>query len=217
MNLLVRFTPSLGYLMLLIYSMGSSAGEITIIIEDKKQRPLHDTVVELVGTDFDTTTADNIEITQINKEFTPEISVIARGSSVTFTNKDPFQHHVYSVSKGNQFDLPLYQGAPSKRIVFDTPGIAKLGCNIHDWMLAFAYVSQSKRIIITDSSGKAHFTDLPGGEYQLRVWNPRLKKNKKILSQPLSLSQDQSLTHTVQVALRKKVRKPPRIEKDNDY
>jgi len=212
MNLLARITISLT---LLSFLDVTSAADVSITILEKKQRSVHDTVVELVAIGVNTATAGNIEITQLDKDFDPTMSVIPRGSQVLFTNKDPFQHHVYSVSKGNQFDLPLYKGTPSEHINFETPGVVKLGCNIHDWMLAFAYVSQSEYLVTTDTGGKAHFSDIPEGEYELRIWNPRLKNNKKLISQSLTVGRDQSLEQTVTLSLRKKIRKPPRIDKSN--
>jgi len=201
----------------LAFSANLLAGEVTITVEDKKDRSVLDTIVELVGADPTPIKDDSVEITQKDKEFSPEMSIIPSGSSVLFTNEDPFQHHVYSVSKGNQFDLPLYKGTPSTQIKFESPGIAKLGCNIHDWMLAFAYVSQSKHLVTTGTDGKAYFPDIPQGEYELRIWNPRLKNNKKVISQSLSVSEAPSLEHSVVLSLRKKIRKPARIEKNSSY
>lgn len=217
MNLPIRTNFVLSGLVFLLLASSLSASEVTITIEDKKQRSVHDTVVELIGISPDASLDDDIEITQVDKEFTPEVSVFPRGSSVLFTNKDPFQHHVYSVSKGNQFDLPLYKGTPSEHIQFDSPGIVKLGCNIHDWMLAFAYVSQSEYLVVTDASGKAQFPDIPEGEYELRIWNPRLKNNKKFISQALSVGQNLPVEQAVTLSLRKKIRKPRRIEKNSNY
>jgi plastocyanin len=165
MNRLKLSVLRFGLLLPLFYAANVVAAEITIVIKDKKQRSVHDTIVELIGSDSNVANSDTIQIEQLDKEFSPEMSVIPRGSSVLFTNKDTFQHHVYSVSAGNQFDLPLYKDKPAKTINFNEPGIVKLGCNIHDWMLAFAYVNQSQYLLITDATGKAHFTDLTEGEY----------------------------------------------------
>ena len=193
------------------------AGEVYITIEGKRQIAPHDTVVELVGNSDISLAPMEVEISQHDREFTSEISVVSRGSSVLFSNDDPFQHHVYSVSKGNQFDLPLYQDKPSRLIEFDNNGIVKLGCNIHDWMLAFVYVSESPHFVITDASGKAHFTGIPAGEYQLRVWNPRLRNNKKIITQSLSISDSEATSLTLSVSLRKNIRKPERPKSYGGY
>lgn len=94
MDLLVRSSVRLSYLVIFIFSGNLTAGELLVTIEDKKQRSVHDTVVELVGIDTKAGTVIDVEITQLDKDFSPELSVIPRGSSVLFTNNDPFQHHV---------------------------------------------------------------------------------------------------------------------------
>jgi len=209
-----------GHLILWLIPAAVHAGEVSIQIEERKQRSLANTIVELVGTNpqaLRPSGASNTEIKQQNKEFIPLISIVPLGSAVLFSNEDPFQHHVYSVSKGNRFDLPLYQDTPPELIRFDTPGVVKLGCNIHDWMLAFSYVSQSGYLVRTDVSGKANFSDVPVGEYQLRIWNPRMKNNKKVLTSMLAIAQNQSLEQTVKLSLRKKIRKPARKKTDRYY
>ena len=108
MNLAARTINCLISLLLLSFTASLFAAEISITLEDKKQRSVRDTIVELVGAHPELKISKNIEITQVDKEFYPEITVIPAQSPVLFTNYDPFQHHVYSVSKGNQFDLPLY-------------------------------------------------------------------------------------------------------------
>jgi plastocyanin len=216
-NLSARTICSNSSLLLLLLSTRLFAADISITLKDTKQRSVHDTIVELVGARPELKVDENIEIAQVDKEFYPEIMVIPEKSPVLFTNHDLFQHHVYSVSKGNQFDLPLYQGTPSKHITFSTPGIVKLGCNIHDWMLAFGYVSQSKHLIISDASGKVHFSGIPDGEYELRIWNPRLKNNKTVITQAVELKHELPLEKTITLSLRKRIRKPPRVEKNSDY
>ena len=193
------------------------AAEIHITIKDRKQLPVHDTVVELVGTEKFGATSGEIEISQKDEEFDPLLTLMPRGTRVRFTNQDPSKHHVYSVSPGNEFDLPLFHDESSSPVSFDTPGVVKMGCNIHDWMLAFGYVSESENLVLTDSRGSARFSDFEGGDYTLKVWNPRLKNNRKVIVQSISLEAEQTLEHTVEVSLRKKIRKPARKQNSSDY
>ena len=51
---------------------------------------------------------------------------------MTFPNLDPIMHHVYSFSATKPFEIKLYSGDPPTGILFDKPGVATLGCNIHD-------------------------------------------------------------------------------------
>ena len=211
---LISAVSIIGLLSLLCGS--ARAAEISVIIKDSKQRSVHDTVVELVGTEAGSATAGPMEISQQGEEFEPLLSLIPRGSSVTFTNRDPFKHHVYSVSAGNEFDLPLFRDEPTSPVQFNTPGVVKMGCNIHDWMLAFGYVSEGADVVIADSGGQARFSDLAGGEYRLKIWNPRLKNNRKIIVQNLSLAPGESRVHEVEVSLRKTIRRPARTPQGSD-
>lgn len=205
------------YVISIALSASLSAAELSIRIVENNAHPVHDTVVELIGTDIEPALVTHLAISQVDKEYIPELSIIPRGSNVTFLNKDPFKHHVYSVSKGNDFDLPLYEGEPAEQITFNTPGVVKMGCNIHDWMLAFAYISQSERVETTDASGLVVFKDLAPGQYQLNVWNPRLRNNKKVISQSISIQDDQNISKEVKLKLRNKVRKKMRNEDESNY
>lgn len=217
MTLFLSTSSRFAFLSLLFFSVGLNAAELRVKIVAEKERPVHQTVVELIGPDGDTTQAAHVEIIQEDKEFLPELSIIGRGSTVAFINHDSFKHHVYSVSKGNKFDLPLYQGKPANLITFDTPGVVTLGCNIHDWMLAFAYIKQSDRVSIADADGQVVFGDLEAGSYQLKVWNPRLRNNKKIIISSIEITENQLLEKEVTLRLRKKVRKRMRHENDGGY
>jgi len=183
-----------------------------IVIIDKKGKSSKGTIVELVGQYK--SEAKSIEIGQKDKEFDALVSIVPLGSSISFLNNDPVKHHVYSVSKGNKFDIPLYSGNPPKDINFNKPGIVKIGCNIHDWMLTFVYVSQSQYIALADDNGKVYFKDIPKGNYELRIWNPKFKNNKKVITQSVAISKNE--IKKVKVSLLKKIRRPRRDILDRD-
>ena len=95
------------------------------------------------------------------------------GTPVTFPNRDSVRHQVYSFSPAKRFELPLYTGVP-QAVVFDKPGVVVLGCNIHDWMVGYVYVSESPYFAKTNADGKAVLADLPPRSYVVRVWHPQL-------------------------------------------
>jgi plastocyanin len=113
------------------------------------------------------------EVAQQNQEFTAYVTVVQAGTRVVFPNKDTVQHHVYSLSKARKFELPLYNPGQNESIVFDTPGLVTLGCNIHDWMLAYLVVVPTPWFAKTDAQGLATVT-APAGRYRLELWHPRL-------------------------------------------
>jgi len=145
------------------------------------------------------------------------VSVIPVGSKLIFKNLDELKHHVYSVSSGNQFDLPLHNGISPDEISLDKTGVVKLGCNIHDWMLAYVYVSESDRVKIADDTGIVSFTELPAGEYEIRLWSPRLRNTKVPITETITIDEDQMLEHAVKLKLRKRIRKPKRQDSSPDY
>ena len=63
--------------------------------------------------------------------------IVQTGTAVNFPNFDTVRHHVYSFSPIKVIDIKLYSGTPTEPVVFDKPGVAALGCNIHDRMSAY--------------------------------------------------------------------------------
>ena len=113
-------------------------------------------------------------VDQIDKEFMPYVKPIRVGSQVKFPNKDDIRHHVYSFSPARKFELPLYRGTPAQPVLFDKPGIVKLGCNIHDWMIGYIYVTETPYFGKTAREGRVDLDDLPPGRYRAHVWHPRM-------------------------------------------
>jgi hypothetical protein len=95
---------------------------------------------------------------------------------VIFPNRDSIQHHIYSLSKPKRFEKPLYASGAEESIVFDQPGVVVLGCNIHDWMVAYVLVLNTPYFAKTTDSGRVELTGLPPGRYQLETWHPRATK-----------------------------------------
>lgn len=115
------------------------------------------------------------EIRQEGRRFIPELTIVPVGSRVRFPNRDEVAHHVYSFSPAKKFDIPLYQGEAPQDIVFDRSGVVALGCNIHDWMLAHVYVTDTPFFAVTGIDGRAVFANADGGKGTLEVWHPRQK------------------------------------------
>ena len=150
---------------------------IAASVSDEAGRPVEDAVVVAVPTDGGVRVPprprDGI-VDQVNQEFTPKVTAVLVGTPIRFPNHDNVRHHVYSFSPAKRFELPLYAGVPAEPVVFDKPGVVVLGCNIHDWMVGYVYVSESPYFAKTGKDGKALLTELPPRAYTLRVWHPQL-------------------------------------------
>lgn len=109
------------------------------------------------------------EMPQRDRMFKPNVVVIPVGGAVNFPNFDTVRHHVYSFSSTKKFEIKLYAGVPAKPVIFDKPGTATLGCNIHDTMVGYVHVVDTPYHGKTDAAGKVTL-DLPAGEHALRIW-----------------------------------------------
>jgi len=200
--------------MLLFFMLsGANAAEISFQLLDKKGRGVSEAFVELVAKNgrHRASPAKGV-IDQVDKEFVPLVSMVPKGSTVSFPNSDNIQHQIYSFSKAKKFDLPLFATNESKTITFEQPGVVKMGCNIHDWMLSFLYVHESEFLVKSDDKGRAKFSSIPAGEYRLRIWSPRMKSNGDIVDHDVTVAETGNSVITHQLKVRKKIRKKPRIE-----
>ena len=130
---------------------------------------------------------------------------------MTFPNHDDVRHQVYSFSQAKRFELPLYAGVPAQPVVFDKPGIVVLGCNIHDRMVGYVYVSESPFFAKTDADGKAVLADLPPRAYLVRVWHPQLDTGEDVTQRTIDISRDKR-THaawTLKLKPEVRVRRAP--------
>jgi len=139
---------------------------------------------------------------QRDRRFVPQILPVQTGAVVSFPNTDSISHHVYSFSpKRFDFYLPKNEGraargrgdrgrAQGSQVVFDRPGVAALGCNIHDWMLAYILVVDTPWFAKADAQGRAVLADVPGGRYRLVVWHPRITDPDDSLQREVRLGAD---------------------------
>ena len=133
-------------------------------------------------------------IEQRGKQFNPLVSVVQTGTDITFPNFDSVRHHVYSFSPAKTFELKLYSGVPANPVKLDKAGTVVLGCNIHDYMLAFIKVVDTPYFAKTNSLGKAVLKDLPNGNYTLKAWHYALAKEKDIVEKPINIKTLQLVT-----------------------
>jgi plastocyanin len=130
---------------------------------------------------------------QHDLKFVPEVLVVQTNTLVDFPNTDQVLHQVYSFSRAKTFQLSLYAGRAHPPVQFDRAGIITLGCNIHDSMIGYIYVTDSPYFGQTDDKGRVELHGVAAGEYTLIAWHPRAAEASG-LRQPLALTAEQSAT-----------------------
>lgn len=148
-------------------------------------------------------------IEQRDREFNPYLTIVQKGTSIDFPNRDPFKHHIYSFSPAKTFEIKLYAGKPANPMVFDKKGDVVLGCNIHDWMEAYVLVVETPWFAKTGTDGLARVEQVPAGAYRLRLWHPRQREAVTDIGVNLSGTATRRLELKLDVAPRIIVPKPP--------
>ncbi|WAC74422.1 methylamine utilization protein [Roseateles sp. SL47] len=159
----------------LLSPLAASAAPWTLQVKDAAGAPLAGAVVavELKGQPSQAAPGTVAQMAQRDRQFQPGTLVVQTGTAVSFPNFDTVRHHVYSFSPIRRFELKLYAGTPAEPVVFDKPGVAQLGCNIHDKMTARIIVVDTPLFATTDAQGQAKL-DLPPGQHQVALWHARL-------------------------------------------
>jgi plastocyanin len=187
------------------------AAEMHAVVRDHKGKVVADAVILAVPVDPRNAMharPPKDAVDQVDKQFVPYVKAIFVGSTVQFPNSDHIRHQVYSFSPAKKFELPLYAGTDAPPIVFDKPGVVVLGCNIHDWMIGYIYVSETPFFAKTGTLGTAVLSDMPAGEYRVRVWHPNMDHAEETTSQQVTLTADAAASKEWQIGLKPNIRVP---------
>lgn len=164
-------------LMSLLLCASAQAADLSVRVRNAKGSPVANAVVAFypAGGAGSVRIPGPFRMTQHDLQFDPFVLIAPVGSEVAFPNLDRVQHHVYSFSPTKVFELKLYGKGEVHSIRFDKAGVAAVGCNIHDQMVAFIYVTDTPFTVKTDSAGVAVLRNAPTSAGRLKVWHPYAK------------------------------------------
>ena len=182
------------------------AASVNIAVTDAKGASAPNAVVSLAPLDSTVQMPPHAPeksiIDQRHETFLPLVVAVRKGGDVVFTNNDTTMHQVYSFSPIKQFQFEIDKGQVSKPVRFEKPGVAAIGCNIHDNMVAYVYVADAPFVAVTDASGHAELHDVPDGAYRVAAWHPQLRPGKQSPSTEVTVSGSAAkLTITVPVTI----------------
>jgi len=188
-----------------------AAASLSVRVVDTSGHPVRDAVVTLYPSAGARAphASGRYAISQQNLQFHPFLTIVPVGADVSFPNLDPTKHHVYSFSAAKRFELKLFAKDQSRTVRFDRPGVVALGCNIHDAMSAFIFVTDSAWTARTNGQGVAAFGDAPSAPARLTVWHPYLRAPGGPVQQAIGAGQ-RSVTFSVRL-------RPPPAMPGMDY
>lgn len=166
----------------------ADAAPVSIDVRAADGKPLSGAVVTIdVAGSVTRPAGGNYQVEQRDIQFQPHVLIVPVGATVGFPNRDRVRHHVYSFSKPKKFDLKLYGREDRRTVTFDKPGVVALGCNIHDAMSGFVFVTATPFAAQTDAAGRVTF-DVPAGRATIRVWHPSIRSKDNTLDNAATIA-----------------------------
>lgn len=166
------------------------AGTVAAIAGDRDGAAMINVVITLkpIGVAAPVTVPATTTVTQEAMTFKPYITIIRKGSSVVFANRDTVEHHIKSFSSSRPFEIAVHKpGDTPPPIRFDSEGAIVAYCILHDWMRAYVYVADTPWYGTSDVSGITRLDNIPAGDYEVTAWHPDLGQFKPPLTAKLSV------------------------------
>jgi plastocyanin len=120
------------------------------------------------------------ELDNVKCRFVPHVQTASVGQFVVLKNSDPILHtaHAYFVDGQPQFNVGLYPGRVSRKPLV-TPGVVKISCEVHPWMSAYIVVTEHPYHSVTDVYGEYLISEIPPGNYKVKLWHESLGTEEK--------------------------------------
>ncbi|MGA3158690.1 MAG: methylamine utilization protein [Steroidobacteraceae bacterium] len=189
------------------------AGDLIVAIADRAGKAVPEVAVTAAALmprpAVRATTPEPAIMDQRNLAFVPQLLVVGVGAEVQFPNNDTVSHQVYSFSPAKRFQLPLYKGAQHRPVTFDKPGLVVLGCNIHDQMVGYIYVTDAGYYGKSDAQGTLHLNNLPAGDYTLTWWSPYIADPPEKMMSTVHVAERDPVTVRVQLSRDLRARPEP--------
>jgi plastocyanin len=129
-------------------------------------------VVYLEGSFPKRNSATDKKMSQKELSFVPALLPVQLGTRVAFPNLDDTYHNIFSFSPAKRFDLGRYrpEETPIPSVLFDTPGLVTIRCDIHEHMRALILVLDTPYFVMSEADGRFRLSGLPSGHYTLKAW-----------------------------------------------
>lgn len=176
-------TTWLGAVLVSMVAAQAVAADLRVRVTDQRGQAVADAVVGVLpppGAPAAPSPAPRTHtVNQVSLTFVPYIEVLRPGDKVVFHNGDRTRHHVYSFSAAKSFEFMLSPGGNSQPLELERAGVIAVGCNIHDSMITYLYVSEAPWTARTGADGVATISGVPAGaRYRVQAWQPRLRPGR---------------------------------------
>jgi Polysaccharide lyase family 4, domain II len=130
-----------------------------------------------------------------NCNFEPHVQAIPVGS-IVIVNSDPVMHNTHGFF-GRQ--TAFNQALPEKGMKFPKPvrkpGMMRVECDVHGWMLAWVYAAEHPYFAVTKKDGAFTIPDVPPGNYTLVAWQEATEE----VQMPVTVKSKEATQQTIEL------------------
>lgn len=109
--------------------------------------------------------------------YVPHVTLLPVNKPLKILNSDGILHNIHTFSKVNPpLNKPQPKFLKKMDMVFKSPEIVSVKCDVHGWMSAWVVVVDHPYHAVTDATGKFTITDVPPGTYTVEFWQEALGK-----------------------------------------
>jgi len=118
------------------------------------------------------------------------------GMNLAILNSDPVLHNTHGfLIKATVFNVAMpKQGMRVERPI-RKPGIVRVECDAHGWMLAWIYAADNPYYAVTDKDGTFSIPAVPPGEYTMVVW----QEHTGSMEMPVTVKSNETVTVPVEI------------------
>jgi Polysaccharide lyase family 4, domain II len=118
------------------------------------------------------------EIVNHNCNFEPHVQAFPVGT-VVIVNSDPVMHNTHGFQgKATVFNVALPVKGQRVEKPLTKPGLMRVECDTHGWMLAWVFASDHPYYAVTGKDGTFSISDVPPGNYTLVAWQEYTGENE---------------------------------------
>ncbi|MCI5081897.1 MAG: hypothetical protein MRY78_09400 [Saprospiraceae bacterium] len=149
--------------------------------DDPMAHPSNNIIVSLHPQSFEVEVKPmrDASITQKEQTFLPKVLPVTKGTTVYFLNEDEFFHNIYSLTPGSRFNIGRRPPGNPYPIQIKRTGLITLSCDIHPHMSGTILSLDTPYFERVDSEGRYKITSLPDGKYEMRVYYPDEKIQRR--------------------------------------
>ncbi|MBI3028521.1 MAG: hypothetical protein HYY64_03310 [Candidatus Rokubacteria bacterium] len=104
-------------------------------------------------------------------DFVPHVQVVAVGSDLEIVNSDNVLHNTHGfLDRVTVFNLAMPNQGQRIKKPLKRPGLVRVECDAHGWMLGWVYVVENPYYAVTAKDGAFALKDVPPGSYTLVAW-----------------------------------------------